>query len=106
EAKQESAEECARAMRRCERFAGSLALAPDVTKTLGEISRNVERDVAQWAAKLKERGVAGEDEEEAAMLSLAYAVRILELTAGASRADALFQSALTTLQGEQSSIQA
>lgn len=104
EAKQESAEECARAMRRCERFAGSLALAPDVAQTLNEISRNVERDVAQWTAKLKERGVGGEDEEEAAMLSLAYAVRILELTAGASRADALFQSALTTLQGEQSSI--
>lgn len=104
EAKQESAEECARAMRRCERFAGSLALAPDVAQTLNEISRNVERDVAQWTAKLKERGVVGEDEEEAAMLSLAYAVRILELTAGASRADALFQGALTTLQGEQSSV--
>lgn len=101
EAKQESAEECARAMRRCERFAGSLALAPDVAQTLNEISRNVERDVAQWTAKLKERGVVGEDEEEAAMLSLAYAVRILELTAGASRADALFQSGLTALQDDQ-----
>lgn len=101
EAKQESAEECARAMRRCERFAGSLALAPDVAQTLNEISRNVERDVAQWTAKLKERGVGGEDEEEAAMLSLAYAVRILELTAGASRADALFQSTLTALQDDQ-----
>lgn len=101
EAKQESAEECARAMRRCERFAGSLALAPDVAQTLNDISRNLERDVAQWTAKLKERGVVGEDEEEAAMLSLAYAVRILELTAGASRADALFQSALNTLQGDQ-----
>lgn len=101
EAKQESAEECARAMRRCERFAGSLALAPDVAQTLNDISRNLERDVAQWTVKLKERGVVGEDEEEAAMLSLAYAVRILELTAGASRADALFQSALNTLQGDQ-----
>lgn len=102
DAKQESAEGCARAMRRCERFAGALALAPDVAQTLNEISRNVEREVAQWAAKLQERGAGGgEEDEEAAILSLSYAVRILELTAGASRADALFQSALSALQGEQ-----
>lgn len=100
EARQENAEECARAMRRCERFAGALALAPDVAQALNEISRNVERDVAQWAAKLRERGVgATEDDDEAAMLSVSYAVRILELTAGSSRADALFQATLAALQG-------
>lgn len=95
---QETVEERARALRRCERFAGSLALAPDVAATLGAVGKQVEKDVAVWTRRLTERPLSPA-EADAAELSICYAVRVLELVAGSGRADALRQSAFSSLYG-------
>jgi hypothetical protein len=109
DAAQETAEARACALRRCERFAGGLALAPDVAATLAEISRNVEKDVARWCAALeKRRGGASEgggqdipaEDLETATLSLSYAVRLMELVAGSSRAEALFTGGMAALSAD------
>jgi hypothetical protein len=109
DAAQETAEARACALRRCERFAGGLALAPDVAATLAEISRNVEKDVARWCAALeKRRNGASEDggqdipaeDLETATLSLSYAVRLMELVAGSSRAEALFTGGMAALSAD------
>lgn len=105
DAAQETAEARACALRRCERFADGLALAPDVTATLAEIGRNVEKDVTRWCAALEKRrdgegrGVSAAD-LEAATLSLSYAVRLMELVAGPSRAEALFAGGMAALAAD------
>lgn len=91
--KQEEVENQARALLRCERFADSLSLAPEVTSALSDIGAKLERDVARWRKTLADRG-ASPASDEAALTTLSYAVRLMELVAGSGRAEAMMRAAM------------
>lgn len=76
--RQEKAEDYARALRRCQVFAGELGLEERVAATLESIGNTVH---ARLGALLD---MAAERDDEAFDLSVAYALRLLELVRGLS----------------------
>lgn len=89
--RQEDLENQARALLRCERFADSLSLTPEVTAALADVGARLERDLARWRKALAERGETPLD-DEAATTTLSYAVRLMELVAGPGRAETLMRA--------------
>lgn len=93
------AEDHARALRRCQRFAGAIGLDQAVNETLATIGKGVEKQVGQVLDSLGHTGVAGE-ERDTVEQTLFYAVRLLELVAGSGHADDLLRRTMETLDGQ------
>lgn len=97
---QQTAEDHARALRRCEALADSL----DLRKPVEEALKSMTRGIAQRANALLidyPRTAGNGDASEAAELNLFYALRLLEMVAGPSKAEELRQAILATI-GEMS----
>lgn len=92
------AEDHARALRRCQRFAGAIGLDHAVNETLASIGKGVETQVGRVLESLGRTGVGG-DERETIEQTLFYAVRLMELVAGSGHADNLLRRTMETLDG-------
>ncbi|NYZ15407.1 hypothetical protein HL658_22950 [Azospirillum sp. RWY-5-1] len=92
------AEDHARALRRCQRFAGAIGLDHAVSETLATIGKGVEKQVGRVLDSLGRTGVGGE-ERDTVEQSLFYAVRLMELVAGSGHADELLRRTMETLDG-------
>ncbi|WP_051340664.1 hypothetical protein [Azospirillum halopraeferens] len=100
DARQIRAEEHALALRTCESFAGALGLDHRVAQTLESVSRDVETRAERMIAGLRDaEPLSGDDEDNGAELATFYAVRLLELVGGSSRADRLRARAMEALFG-------
>ncbi len=88
ETQREAAEQRARALGKCARFAGKIGLDGEVRKTIKAIERAAEL-VAIGLLTALERGNGAAADAEASAATLGHAVCILELVAGPDRADEL-----------------
>lgn len=85
---QARAEDHIRALRRCQAFAGTLELEPQVAETLKSIGQTVEKQAAALMIGL-DRVPRTDDSLLSMEQALFYTVRMLELAAGPAPADAL-----------------
>lgn len=95
---QTQAEDHARALRRCQRFAGAIGLDQAVSETLASIGKGVETRVGKVLESIDRAGVTSDDRDTLEQ-NLFYAIRLMELVAGSGHADALLRRTITTLDG-------
>lgn len=98
DARQTEAEEHARALRKCESFAGALGLDYTVAQTIQAVGKDLRTRTEKLVAATASQPPSPA-EQEAVEQSLFYAVRLLELVAGSAQADALRVRALEALSG-------
>ena len=98
DARQLQAEEHARALRKCESFAGALGLDYSVAQTLTAVGKDVGTRTERMIAGYKAAPPAPTDQESAEQ-SVFYAIRLMELVAGSAQADELRLKALRALGG-------
>ncbi len=90
------AEDHARALRRCEGFAGSLGIERGVADTLKSIGAGIETKIERLVDSIDAAPRTAES-LDALEMNVFYAVRMMELVAGSAQADALRLMALKAL---------